>query len=185
MDEDFRAALRNYAAALDLASTSSGHAKATYDSKSSRFLRNLVQWLQKHMARAFEVTWQGRTKPLTEWAKGKSIRQLSGIDDHERINFRDSVNTIASICLEAHFQDRAPNIPSSRSSSPGPAGTRPHRTPCGPSPVKSAHGKPRRCWMPWICSTGTASTLTDQGTPDTSSGYSKRRVTARWSIAPS
>ena len=111
MDEDFRAALRNYAAALDLASTSSGHAKATYDSKSSRFLRNLVQWLQKHMARAFEVTWQGRTKPLTEWAKGKSIRQLSGIADHERINFRDLVNTIASICLEAHFQDRAPEYP--------------------------------------------------------------------------
>ena len=110
-DDEFRAALRNYAAALDLASTSSGHAKSTYESKSSHFLRNLVQWLQKHLADAFEVTYQGRTKSITEWAKGKSIRELSGISPHERINFRDLVNTISGICLEAHFQDQAPEYP--------------------------------------------------------------------------
>jgi hypothetical protein len=110
-DDEFRAALRNYAAALDLASTSSGHAKSTYESKSSHFLRDLVQWLQKHMTDAFEVTYQGRTKSLTEWAKGKSIRELSGIGSHERINFRDLVNTISGICLGSHFQDQAPEYP--------------------------------------------------------------------------
>ena len=110
-DDAFRAALRNYAAALDLASTSSGHAKSTYESKASSFLRDLGQWLGKHMADAFEITYQGRAKPLTEWAKGKSIRQRSGISPHERINFRDLVNTIAGICLEAHFQDQAPEYP--------------------------------------------------------------------------
>ena len=111
-DDEFLTALRNYAAALELASTSSGHAKSTYESKASHFLRTLVQWLQKHMADAFEVTCQGRTKPLTEWAKGKSIRDLSGISRHERINFRDLVNTIAGICLETHFQNQAPEYPS-------------------------------------------------------------------------
>ena len=110
-DEEFRTALRNYAAALDLASTASGHAKSTYESKASNFLRDLVQWLQKNMTTAFEVTYQGRTKSLTEWAKGKSIRELSGIGSHERINFRDLVNTIAGICLGAHFQDQAPEYP--------------------------------------------------------------------------
>ena len=110
-DDEFRTALRNYAAALDLASTSSGHAKSTYESKSSNFLRDLVQWLQKHMTDAFEVTYQGRAKSLTEWAKGKSIRELSGIGSHERINFRDLVNTIAGVCLGAHFQDQAPEYP--------------------------------------------------------------------------
>ena len=95
MDSEFRTALGNYAASLDLASTSSGHAKSTYESKSSHFLRDLVQWLQKHMTDAFEVTYQGRTKSLPEWAKGRSIRELSGIGSHERINFRDLVNTIA------------------------------------------------------------------------------------------
>ena len=110
-DDEFRTALKAYAAALDLASTSSGHAKSTYESKSSHFLRDLVQWLQKHMTDAFEVTYQGRTKSLAEWAKGKSIRELSGIGSHERINFRDLVNTITGICLGAHFQDQAPEYP--------------------------------------------------------------------------
>jgi len=110
-DDEFRTALKAYAAALDLASTSSGHAKSTYESKSSHFLRDLVQWLQKHMTDVFEVTYQGRAKSLTEWAKGKSIRELSGIGSHERINFRDLVNTIAGICLGAHFQDQAPEYP--------------------------------------------------------------------------
>ena len=110
-DDEFRIALGNYAAALDLASISSGYAKSTYESKSSHFLRDLVQWLQKHMADAFEVTYQGRTKSLTEWARGKSIRELSGISPHERINFRDLVNTIAGVCLGAHFHDQAPEYP--------------------------------------------------------------------------
>ncbi|KUL02229.1 MAG: hypothetical protein XE12_0841 [Synergistales bacterium 54_9] len=111
MDDEFRDALRNYAAALDLSSTASGHAKSIYESKASNFLRYLVQWLQKNMTTAFEVTYQGRAKSLTEWAKDKSIRELSGIGSHERINFRDLMNTIAGICLGPHFQDQAPEYP--------------------------------------------------------------------------
>ncbi len=110
-DDDFRTNLSNYAAALDLASTSSGHAKSTYESKSSNFLRDLVQWLQKCMTDAFEVTYQGRSKTITEWAKGKSIRDLSGIASHERINLRDLVNTVAGICLRTNFQEQAPEYP--------------------------------------------------------------------------
>ena len=111
MDETSRTALRSYAAALDLASTASGHAKSTYESKASHFLRDLVQWLQKNMITAFEVTYQGRAKTMTDWAKGTSIRELSGIGSHERINFHDLVNTVAGICLGAHFQDQAPEYP--------------------------------------------------------------------------
>jgi len=110
-DDEFRTPLRSYAAAIDLASTSSGQAKNTYESKTSTFLREIVQWLQKHMSDAFEVTYQGRGKSLMEWAKGKSIRELSGLGSHERINFRDLVNTIAGICLGAHFENQAPDYP--------------------------------------------------------------------------
>jgi hypothetical protein len=111
-DGNFRTALRNYAAVLDLASTASGNAKVTYEGKASGSLRELVQWLQQHMATAFQMTYQGRIRSLTEWAKGKNIRELSGLSPHERINFRDLVNTIAGICLAAHFQDQAPDYPS-------------------------------------------------------------------------
>ena len=110
-DDGFNLALRNYAAALDLASTASGHAKSTYESKASNFLRDLVLWLQKNLTTAFEVTYQGRSKSLIEWTKDKSIRELSGSASQERINFRDLVNTIAGICLGARFQDQAPEYP--------------------------------------------------------------------------
>ena len=110
-DDRFRDALRGYAAALDLASTSSGHAKATYGSKASGYLRDLVNWLQEHMAEAFEAGHQGRRKALLEWAKGHSLRELSGISPAERINFRDLINAVAGICLEKHFAEQAPDYP--------------------------------------------------------------------------
>lgn len=110
-DEEFLTALKSYAAALDLAATSSGHAKATYESKANGFLRRLVQWLQKHMTDAFEITYQGRAKSITEWAKGNSIRDLSGLSPNETINFRDLVNAISGICLAPNFGNQAPDYP--------------------------------------------------------------------------
>lgn len=114
MDDEFRATLRNYAAALELASTASGHAKSIYESKASGasgFLQKLVQWLRQNITTAFEVTYQGRTKTLAEWAKGRPVRELSGTALGERINFRDLVNMVAGICLEAHFRDESPEYP--------------------------------------------------------------------------
>lgn len=111
-DDEFQTALKGYSAAQDLAITSSGHSKTVYESKANGFLRKLVQWLQRHMSDGFEVTWQGRAKSMTEWAKGKSIRGLSGLSPHETINFRDLVNTIAGICLAPNFENQAPGYPS-------------------------------------------------------------------------
>ena len=110
MDEEFRTALRNFAAAMDLASTA-GQARSNYTSKADYFLRTLVQWLQKNMTTAFEIAYQGRAKAMTEWIKGKPVREMSGIGSQERINFRDMVNVTSGICLEPHFQDLAPEYP--------------------------------------------------------------------------
>lgn len=110
-DEEFTTALKYYAAALNLASTSSGPAKAVYESKANGFLRELVRWLQKHMADAFEVTYQGRTKAITKWARGRSIRDLSELSPDETINFRDLVNTVSGICLAPHFENQSPDYP--------------------------------------------------------------------------
>ncbi len=111
IDEGFQTTLGSYAAAVDLASTRSSQERKPYQNKADAYLRILVDWLQKHMADAFKVTYQGRTKSLLEWAKDKSIRKLSGIGPNERINFRDLVNTISAIILSAHFQDQAPEYP--------------------------------------------------------------------------
>lgn len=111
IDETFQNALKSFAGALELAATSAGYAKATYVEKAKGFLRQLVQWLQKHVSDAFEVTYQGRTKPMAEWAKGKSIRDLSGLSPNETINFHDLVNTIAGLCLAPNFENQAPDYP--------------------------------------------------------------------------
>ncbi len=106
-DDEFRGALRSYAAALDLASTSSGHAKTTYEAKASGhngFLQQLVKWLQEHMTSAFEVTYQGKPKPLLAWVKGK-------ITGGARLNVRDIINMVGSVCLAAHFDEQAPDYP--------------------------------------------------------------------------
>lgn len=112
LDDTFQTAVRNYAAALDLASTSSGQAKATYESKAAGFLQQLVQWLKENVFTAFEVTYQGRTKSFAEWAKGRTAKELSRATSGERLNFRDLVNAVAGTCLGTHFQDQAPEYPS-------------------------------------------------------------------------
>ena len=110
VDDQFRDTLRGYAAALDLASTSSGHAKGSYESKASGFLRDLVNWLQEHMTTAFEVCHQGRQKALMEWAKGHSLRELSGISPVERINFRDLIKAVSRDLSGKAFCRRNPGI---------------------------------------------------------------------------
>ena len=104
-DDGFRMILRSYAAAVNLASISSGNAKDTYERKVTGFLRHLVKWLQEHMTTAFEVTYQGKAKPLLGWVKGKLVGSGG------RINVRDVVNTVGSVCLAPHFEDLAPNYP--------------------------------------------------------------------------
>ena len=109
IDEEVSQRLKFYAASQELASGASGHAKSTYESKASGFLRDIVQWLRRNMANAFEVTYQGRAKSLGEWAKGKYVSDIS--DAHERVNFRDLVNTVAGACLASQFEDQARDYP--------------------------------------------------------------------------
>jgi len=112
-DETFQTALKNYAASLDLAATSSGHAKATYEAKANDFLKKLVQWLQQNSHDCYDITYQGRTKNFSNWAKeaGKTLRALSGVASNETLNFRDLINTTAGACLTPHFAEQAPAYP--------------------------------------------------------------------------
>ena len=109
-DDEFRIFLRNYAAAQDLASTASGHAKSTYESKASEFLRKLIQWLRQNIAKAFEVSYQDRVKTLAEWARSYGLRELNS-SVSERNAFRDSVNRLAGECFKTYFGERAPEYP--------------------------------------------------------------------------
>ena len=104
-DDTVRHALRSCAAALDLASRASGHAKEAYDSRARSFLQELTKWLQERMTTAFEVTYRGRTKPLMGWIK--STRTGTGA----RANVSEMVNAASSVALAAHFENEAPQYP--------------------------------------------------------------------------
>ena len=104
-DDTVRHALRSCAAALDLASRASGHAKEAYDSRARSFLQDLTRWLQERMTMAFEVTYRGRTKPLIGWIKSTA----SGTG--ARANVSEMVNAASSVALAAHFENAAPQYP--------------------------------------------------------------------------
>ena len=111
LDDDIRHSLSSYAAALDLASTASGNAKAIYLSKAQDALRAMSKWLQEKQMTALEVTYGGKTKPLQDWVRGVSLRDKARLGADERINFRDVVNVVSGLALGQHFSDLAPEYP--------------------------------------------------------------------------
>ena len=112
LDEEIKHHLAFYAAALDLASTASGGAKAIYISKAQDVLRAMSKWLQEKQMTAFEVTYQSKTKTLQDWSKGVSLRDKARLGPDERINFRDVVNIVSGLALNPQFAETSPEYPS-------------------------------------------------------------------------
>lgn len=111
LDDVFKRHLSFYAAAQDLASSTSGSAKAIYLDKARDALRDMSKWLQDKQMTAYQVTHQGKTKTLQEWTKGISIRDKLRLGPDERANFRDVVNVVSGLALKQHFVDIAPEYP--------------------------------------------------------------------------
>jgi hypothetical protein len=104
-DEDFEQALALYAGAQEQAATASGSNKKVYDDKGRTHLQRLTAWLREHMTTAFEVTYQGKTRPLSQVIQGKVAAGLG------QATVRDLVNTAAGVCLAPEFEDRSPDYP--------------------------------------------------------------------------
>ena len=104
-DEAFDRMLRHRAAASDLASRASGHAKTVYGQKADKYLGELARWLREHLPTAFQVTHQGRSKRFTKCMEPT----WSGSGGTDTV--RDLVNTVASKALAASFAERAPDYP--------------------------------------------------------------------------
>ncbi|MBI2939757.1 MAG: ATP-binding protein [Chloroflexi bacterium] len=105
-DAEFEQALATYAAAGELAPTSSGHDKLVYQNVATAQLGILTKWLGEHVQAAFAVTHQGKTKPLGEWIVGKVTAS-----DTALTTARDTVNLVGSVCLAGHFARVAPEYP--------------------------------------------------------------------------
>ena len=111
LDDAISRHLSFYAAAQALASTASGGAKSIYLDKAKDALRDMSKWLQEKQMTAYEVSYQGKTKTLREWAKGISLRDKARLGPEGRINFRDVVNIISGLVLNHQFAEVAPEYP--------------------------------------------------------------------------
>jgi hypothetical protein len=83
-----------------------------------RRLRDMSKWLQEKQMTAFEVTYQGKTKTLQDWAKGVSMRD-------KRAWARTSASTSATSSTSSPAWRSTSSLPTSRPSTP-----------------------PSRCWSP-------------------------------------
>jgi len=110
-DEAIKRHLAFYAAAQDLASTASGGAKAVYLDKAKDALKEMSKWLQEKQMTAFEVTYQGKSKTLQDWAKGVNIRDRLRLGSEERANFRDIINVVSGLALNQQFAEASPEYP--------------------------------------------------------------------------
>ncbi len=104
-DEAFGEALKLYAGAREQAATASGDNKRIYDDKATTHLRALTKWLRENITTAFQVTYQGTSKPLAEVIQGKVQGGVS------QASVRDLINIAGSVCLGPQFENKSPDYP--------------------------------------------------------------------------
>jgi hypothetical protein len=103
-DQEFETSLKCYAASLELAATSSGAKKDTYQKKAIEHLDKVTRWLRDHLLASLDVSYQGQKKKLLRWLQGRS-------GSGGPLNIRDTINAVGSSCLGEHFLNQAPNYP--------------------------------------------------------------------------
>ncbi len=104
-DGDFNRALKLYAGARELSATASGSNKKIYDDKAREHLRVLVTWLNAKLTTAFQVTYQGKARPLGE------LLQTLFARTPDRGGVRDYVDVAAAVSLSTQFENKAPDYP--------------------------------------------------------------------------
>ncbi|HZG09098.1 MAG TPA: DUF6079 family protein [Allosphingosinicella sp.] len=110
-DDALTIILRRFSSASALAAINTGNAKTVYAAKAEDALKSMRKWLRDQQATAFNVTYQGKTRTLGDWAKEFSVRDRAGIKSDEAVNFREWVNVSAGFLLAPHFADYYPEYP--------------------------------------------------------------------------
>ena len=111
IDEAFRENIRLYAAALEMANTSSGEMKQNYVNRSNAYMKKALAWLLGDGRAAYEVTYRGERKKPAEWLTGVSLRDLLGVGANGTFNFRDMILALSGYIFDGHFAELAPEYP--------------------------------------------------------------------------
>lgn len=101
-DENFRAALSRYAAALALRASASGTKKMEYSKKAEANFGILARWLRENFLSKVKVTYKGATKSLSQALAGENAAGKTT---------REQVFLAASGLLNEHFEDICGDYP--------------------------------------------------------------------------
>jgi energy-coupling factor transporter ATP-binding protein EcfA2 len=97
-DAGFTVPLRLYAAALDLAGTSTGQKKQAYSDKSLVHFKALTKWLREKFLTAIQVTHEGKKKNLSQALAGANAAGLTPVEQIFTAASRQLTGHFASIC---------------------------------------------------------------------------------------
>ena len=93
-DDEFKKSLELYAAALELAGTSTGQKKQAYHDKAIIYFKDLTKWLREKFLTAIEVSHEGKKKNLSQALAGANATGLTPAEQ---------IFTAASRQLSGHF----------------------------------------------------------------------------------
>ena len=99
-DDGFSTPLRLYAAALDLAGTSSGQKKQAYSEKAKIHFGALNKWLREKFLSAIQVTHEGKKKSLSQALAGASAAGMTAAEQIFTAASRSLTAQFASVCGE-------------------------------------------------------------------------------------
>ena len=97
-DDGFSAPLRLYAAALDLAGTSSGQKKQAYSDKALIHFRTLTAWIREKFLAVVQVTHEGKKKSLSQSLAGANAAGLTSSEQIFTAASRQLTGHFATIC---------------------------------------------------------------------------------------
>jgi hypothetical protein len=101
-DDEFTAALRRYAGALELAKESTADRRPIYEQKAREAQQDIVSWLRTNLSTAMSVTYRGDKRTIDEWLK---------VVEGDRASVAQQLRSITAHILVEHFEERFPGYP--------------------------------------------------------------------------
>lgn len=100
--DEFKDALKMFAAANAQADISEGKDKDAYLGKANMLKKKLVKYLSENKNTCFNVTYKSHMRQLIEVLKGRYNRDMT---------FKDTIDLASSICLDEYFEKIYPEYP--------------------------------------------------------------------------
>jgi len=99
---EFKEILSLFAASNSLAQISEGKDKEAYLNKAGMVRKKLIKYLGENKNTCFDIQYKGQKRQIIEVLKGRCSREM---------DFKDTVDLAASVCLDEYFNSIYPDFP--------------------------------------------------------------------------